>query len=174
VLNGSLVSLAALLVFGGQLGDMFGRRRIFLAGTIVFAAASACAAVAPTFWLLILCRVVQGASGAAMLPTTVALVSSAFTGAQRGIALGTMGGIAAVAGAAGPVIGGVLTATLGWPSVFLVNVPLAAVAVVVTRVAVPRDTPSTQHAPIDFAGAGLLAITITAFIVGLTQSQNWG
>src|SRR4029450_10925532 len=80
--------LAALLVFGGQLGDMFGRRRIFLAGTIVFAAASACAAVAPTFWLLILCRVVQGASGAAMLPTTVALVSSAFTGAQRGIALG--------------------------------------------------------------------------------------
>jgi MFS family permease len=100
VLNGSLVSLAALLVFGGQLGDLFGRRRIFIAGTIVFAAASACAAFAPTFWLLILFRVIQGAGGAAMLPTTVALVSSAFTGAQRGIALGTMGGIAAVAGAA--------------------------------------------------------------------------
>ena len=89
-------------------------------------------------------------------------------------ALGTMGGIAAVAGAAGPVIGGVLTATLGWQSVFLVNVPLAAVAAVITRVAIPRDTPSARHAPIDLPGAGLLAIMITAFIVGLAQSQNWG
>ena len=89
-------------------------------------------------------------------------------------ALGTMGGIAAVAGAAGPVIGGVLTATLGWQSVFLVNVPLAAVAAVITRVAIPRDTPSARRAPIDLPGAGLLAIMITAFIVGLAQSQNWG
>ena len=89
-------------------------------------------------------------------------------------ALGTMGGIAAMAGAAGPVIGGVLTATLGWQSVFLVNVPLAAVAAVITRVAIPRDTPSARRAPIDLPGAGLLAIMITAFIVGLAQSQNWG
>jgi MFS family permease len=72
VLNGSLVALAALLVFGGQLSDLLGRRRVFIAGTIVFAAASACAAVPPTFWLLIHCRVIQGAGGAAMLPATVA------------------------------------------------------------------------------------------------------
>ena len=161
VLNGSLVALAALLVFGGQLGDLLGRRRVFIAGAIVFAAASACAAVAPTFWLLILCRVIQGAGGAAMLPATVALVSSAFSGAQRGIALGTTGGIAAVAGSRRSSLGGVLTATLGWQSVFLVNVPLAAVAAVITRVAIPRDTPSAQHAPIDLPGAGLLAIMIT-------------
>jgi MFS family permease len=174
VLNASLVSLAALLVFGGQLGDLLGRRRVFVVGTIVFAAASACAAVAPTFHLLILCRAIQGAGGAAMLPATVALVSAAFTGGQRGIALGTMGGIAAVAGAAGPVIGGVLTGVFGWPAVFLVNVPVAAVAVVVTFVAIPPDTAPAQHARIDLAGAGLLAIMITAFIVGLTQSQNLG
>ena len=172
VLNASLVSLAALLVFGGQLGDLLGRRRVFVVGTIVFAAASACAAVAPTFYLLVLCRAIQGAGGAAMLPATVALVSAAFTGGQRGIALGTMGGIAAVAGAAGPVIGGVLTGVFGWPAVFLVNVPLAAVAVVVAFVAIPPDTAPAQHARIDLAGAGLLAIMITAFIVGLTQSQN--
>jgi MFS family permease len=75
VLNGSLVTLAALLVLGEQLGDLLGRRRVFIIGTVVFAAASACAAFAPTFALLILFRAVQGAGGALMLPTTVALVS---------------------------------------------------------------------------------------------------
>jgi MFS family permease len=79
VLNGSLVALAPLLVFGGQPGDLPGRRRVFIAGTIVFAAASARAAPAPT-WLLILCRVIQGASGAAILPATVALVADESTG----------------------------------------------------------------------------------------------
>jgi MFS family permease len=82
------------------------------------------------------------------------------------------GGIAAVAGAAGPVIGGVLTGTLGWPSVSLVNVPLAAVAVGLTVVAIPADTAPAQHARIDFAGAGLLAIMITAFIVGLAHLRT--
>jgi MFS family permease len=91
VLNGSLVTLAALLVVGGELGDMLGRRRIFTIGTIAFASASACAVFAPTFGLLILCRAVQGAGGAFMLPTTVALVSATFTGQSRGAALATMG-----------------------------------------------------------------------------------
>jgi EmrB/QacA subfamily drug resistance transporter len=174
VLNASLVSLAAFLVLGGALGDQLGRRRVFIAGTITFAAASACAAAAPTFWFLILCRAIQGAGGAAMLPATVALVSATFTGPRRGTALGTMGGIAAVAGAAGPVIGGVLTAALGWQAVFLVNVPLAAVAVILTVVAIPPDSASAQRLRIDFRGAGLLAVMITALIVGLAQSQNWG
>jgi EmrB/QacA subfamily drug resistance transporter len=174
VLNGSLVTLAALLVLGGQLGDMLGRRRIFIIGTIAFAGASACAAFAPTFGLLILCRAVQGAGGALMLPTTVALVSATFSGPQRGTALGTMGGIAAVAGAAGPVIGGVLTGTIGWPAVFLINVPLAAIAVIITLTAIPRDVAQAGSKRVDLVGAALLAVGIVALIVGLGQSQNWG
>jgi EmrB/QacA subfamily drug resistance transporter len=174
VLNASLVSLSALLVLGGQLGDMLGRRRVFTFGTIIFAAASACAAFAPTFDLLILCRAVQGAGGALMLPTTVALVSAAFSGPQRGTALGTMGGIAAVAGAAGPVIGGVLTATLGWPAVFLINVPLGAIAVIIALRAIPPDVDRVRAKRVDLAGAALLAVAIVALIVGLGQSQSWG
>lgn len=174
VLNGSLVILAALLVVGGQLGDLFGRRRVFTIGTLAFAAASGCAAFAPSFGLLVACRVVQGAGGAMMLPTTVALVSATFAGARRGTALGTMGGIAAVAGAGGPVVGGLLTATLGWPAVFLINIPLAATAVALTWIAVPADQRSRSNRRVDMWGAVLLAVAIICLVTGLSQSQNWG
>ena len=109
-----------------------------------------------------------------MLPTTVAIVSATFTGGRRGTALGTMGGVAAVAGAAGPVVGGLLTATLGWQAVFLINVPLAAVAAVTAMAAVASDPPPSRHAHIDFVGAALLGVAIIALIVGLGQSQSWG
>ena len=99
-----------------------------------------------------------------MLPTTVALVSATFTGRQRGTALGSMGGIAAVAGAAGPVIGGLLTATVGWQAVFLINVPLAAIAVAITLTAIPSDIHQANTAKIDVPGAVLLAVGITALI----------
>lgn len=174
VLNGSLLSLAALLVLGGQLGDLLGRRRVFVVGTVVFAVASACAGLAPTFWLLLLFRLLQGAAGALMLPTTVAIISATFAGPRQGSALGTMGGIAAVAGAAGPVVGGVLTSTLGWQAVFLINVPLAAVAAGVALFAVQPDPPRTRPARVDLVGAGLLAIGISSLIIGLGQSQSWG
>ena len=131
-------------------------------GTIVFAAASACAAFVPTFNLLILCPAVQGAGGAFLLLTTVALVSAAFTGPRRGTALGTMGGIAAVADAAGPVIGGVLTATLGWPAVFLINLPLGAIAVIIALRAIPPDVDQVRAKRVDLAGAALLAVAIVA------------
>src|SRR5918993_4911590 len=101
VLNGSLLPLAGLLVFGGRLGDLLGRRRIFLLGLAVFAGASAIGGMAPNFPLLLLARVAQGAGGALMLPGSVALLSAAFPPEKRGSALGTMGGAAAVAGALG-------------------------------------------------------------------------
>jgi MFS family permease len=85
-----------------------------------------------------------------------------------------MGGIAAVAGAAGPVIGGLLTATVGWQAVFLINVPLAAIAIAITLTAIPSDIHQANTAKIDVPGAVLLAVGITALIVGLSQSQNWG
>lgn len=98
VLNASLLSLAGLLVLGGKLGDLLGRRRVFVLGSILFAGASACAGLAPDFWVLVTFRVLQGAGGALMLPTTIAIVSATFAGRDAGSALGTMGGAAAVAG----------------------------------------------------------------------------
>jgi MFS family permease len=119
VLNASLLPLAGLTVLGGRLADLRGRRKIFVIGSILFAGASALGGLAPTFTVLLTARVLQGVGGALMLPTTVAIVSSAFSQDRAGRALGMMGGIAAVAGALGPTVGGVLTAALSWRAVVL-------------------------------------------------------
>lgn len=174
VLNASLLPLAGLLVFGGRLGDLFGRRRVFLLGSAIFAIGSVCAGLAPTFAVLLMFRVVQGVGGAFMLPTTIAIVSTAFPGRDRGRALGTMGGAAAVAGACGPVLGGALTSWLGWRAVLLVNAPLAVAAVVVAVRAVPRDLGRTARPHVDLAGTALLSVALISLVFGLAQSQDWG
>ena len=174
VLNASLLPLAGLTILGGRLGDLLGRRRIFVIGSVLFAGASALGGLAPTFGVLLAARVLQGAGGALMLPTTVAIVSSAFTRAEEGRALGTMGGIAAVAGALGPTIGGVLTASLTWRSVLLINVPLLVVTLVCTWRAVPSDEPRAERAHIDFSGAAFAGIGLVGLVFGLGQTTVWG
>jgi EmrB/QacA subfamily drug resistance transporter len=174
VLNASLLPLAGLLVLGGRLGDVFGRRRVFITGSVVFTGASAAGGLAPLFGVLLACRVLQGAGGALMLPNTVAIVSAAFPARERGRALGLMGGAAAVAGALGPTIGGALTAALSWRAVLLVNVPLAVLAVAGTLRAVPPDA-AVEHRPhIDLAGTVLLSTALIGLVFGLSQSQAWG
>lgn len=174
VLNASLLPLAGLTVLGGRLGDLLGRRRIFLIGSVLFAGASAVGGLAPTFGVLLLARVLQGTGGALMLPTTVAIVSSAFTRAEAGRALGSMGGIAAVAGALGPTIGGTLTAALSWRAVLLINIPLLVVTLVCTLRAVPPDAPRTGRAHIDFSGAAAAGIGLVGLVFGLGQTTVWG
>ena len=144
VMTASLLPLAGLLVLGGRLGDMFGRKRIFIIGTALFTGASALGGLAPVFPMPLACRILQGAGGALMLPNTVAIVSAAFPEKDRGQALGLMGGAAAIAGALGPTIGGALTAALSWRAVLLVNVPLAVLAIAGTLRAVPPDPPSAS------------------------------
>lgn len=174
VLNGSLLPLAGLLVLGGRLGDLLGLRRIFLLGSVMFGGASALAGFAPTFSILLIARVVQGAGGALMLPASVAIVSAAYPKSARGRALGTMGGVAAVAGALGPTIGGVLTSTLSWRAVLLVNVPLLLLTVLATLRSVPADRPRTGKVHIDFTGAGLLSLILVGLVFGLAQTTVWG
>lgn len=173
VLTGSLLPLSGLLILGGRLGDMLGRRRVFMLGSAMFAGASAVAGLAPVFGVLLAARVAQGAGGALMLPATVAIVSSAFSAKERGRALGTMGGLAAVAGAAGPTIGGTLTSLISWRAVFLVNLPLLLVTIILTRRAVPPD-PRSQPAHVDILGAALVCVTLVCLVFGLTQSTTWG
>jgi EmrB/QacA subfamily drug resistance transporter len=174
VLTASLLPLAGLMVLGGRLGDLFGLRRIFLAGCATFAAASLLAGIAPTFEILVAARAVQGAGGALLLPTSVAIVSSVARRASAGRALGLLGGSAAVAGALGPIIGGSLTGAFGWRGVMLVNLPLAALSVLVTLIVVPRDSPPTSRSRIDFLGALLLCVSLIGIVFGVTQSQTWG
>jgi len=174
VLNASLLPLAGLLVLGGRLGDMFGRRRIFIIGTVLFTGASAVGGLSPVFAVLLACRILQGAGGALMLPNTVAIVSAAYPARERGRALGLMGGAAAVAGALGPTIGGALTAALSWRAVLLVNLPLAVLAVAGTLRAVPPDAAAGQRQHMDIAGTVLLTVALVGLVFGLSQSQAWG
>jgi EmrB/QacA subfamily drug resistance transporter len=126
--------------------------------------------------VLLAARVAQGVCGALMLPATVAIVSTTFPPGQRGRALGTMGGAAAVFAALGPTIGGVLTSALSWRAVLLVNVPLAAGTVLLTLRHVAADEPPEDRAGerIDAAGTVLLALTLAGLVFGLSQSQPWG
>jgi MFS family permease len=136
--------------------------------------ASAVAGLAPSFGVLLAARAVQGAGGALMLPATVALVSAAFPPAERGRALGTMGGIAAVAGALGPTIGGVLTTTISWRAVFLVNVPLLILTLLFTYRSVPTDAARRERAHVDLRGAGLVCLALVGLVFGFAQTPVWG
>jgi EmrB/QacA subfamily drug resistance transporter len=173
VLNASLLALSGLLILGGKLGDVLGRRRIFLLGTILFTAGSAFGGLAPSFIALLAARVIQGTGGAMMLPGSVAIVNSAFSASERGRALGTMGGVAAVAGALGPTIGGVLTA-LSWRLVLLVNVPLAIVCIALTLASVPASGQRAPGARVDVPGTALLCLAIVGLVFGLTETQDAG
>jgi EmrB/QacA subfamily drug resistance transporter len=171
VLNASLLALSGFLIFGGRLGDLLGRRRVFLVGAIAFASASAVGGLAPVFPVLLVARVVQGLGGALMLPGSVAIVNAAFSSEERGKALGTMGGIAAVAGALGPTIGGLLTSALSWRFVLLVNIPLAVVCVIATLAAVPSETAERKDVQLDITGTVLLFVGIVGLVYGLTETE---
>src|SRR5664279_2297681 len=173
VLNASLLALAGLLVLGGRLADLLGRRRVFLLGSALFAGASAVAGLAPLFVILLAARVVQGVGGALMLPATVAILSASYPREARGRALGTMGGVAALAGALGPTIGGVLTSVFSWRAVLLINLPLLVLTLFFTIRAVPADRPREGEVHVDLSGAVLLCVclvgTLSQGLAGMAE-----
>jgi EmrB/QacA subfamily drug resistance transporter len=179
VLNAYAIVFAALLVPAGRAADLIGRRTAFLAGVIVFALASAACAVAPDVWLLVVARIVQAAGGALLMPASLGLLLAAAppdkrTGAIRGWT--SVGGAAA---ALGPVLGGALVAA-NWRWVFLVNVPIAAVALLASLRVLPRADNSKKRASADDAvrpdtvGAALFTIAIGALALALVKSDEWG
>ena len=153
MLNASLVTLAALLVLGGQLGDMLGRRRESSFRDHRLRRRLGVRGVRSNVQSADLVPGRQGAGGHSCCRRQWRWSVPPLTGPRRGTALGTMGGIAAVADAAGPVIGGVLTATLGWPAVFLINLPLGAIAVIIALRAIPPDVDQVRAKRVDLAGA---------------------
>src|SRR3954453_6016043 len=168
VLNASLLPLAGLLVFGGRLRGLPCRPRVFVFGPVLFAGASALGGLAPSMDILLAARVLQGVGGALMLPTTIAIVSATYPPGRRGWALGTMGGAAAVAGALGPTIGGLLTSALSWRAVLLVNVPLAVGAVILARRNVAADRLPTERQHLDVSGTALLSLAVIGLVFGLS------
>ncbi|MFE7125726.1 MFS transporter [Streptomyces sp. NPDC057617] len=177
VVAGYGLAYAVLLVLGGRLGDMFGRRRLFLAGMAAFGLTSLACGVAPDAWTLVGARVAQGAAAALMLPQVLATIHSATAGQRRAKAVSLYGATAGLAMVAGQILGGVLVAAdiagSGWRAIFLVNVPVALLGLVLAVRSVP-ETRSQKPAPIDIPGTVLLAAALMTLLAPLTEGRAAG
>ena len=153
VLNGYLLAIAVLVVTAGRLGDMFGRKRLFLTGMVLFALGSLLSGAAGSEPILILGRVIQGIGAAPMLPLSLAIVCNAFPGGQQARALGIWAAISALALAVGPLVGGALV-ELDWRVIFWINLPIAALGVLITALAATESTDPNAGRRIDLRGLG--------------------
>jgi EmrB/QacA subfamily drug resistance transporter len=172
--NAYTLTFAVLLVTGGRLGDIFGRRRMFLFGVVAFATSSALIGFAPTQGLLVGGRALQGIGAAFMMPATLSIISDAFPPAERGRAIGMWAGVSALALAIGPVVGGFLTEYVSWRAIFFLNLPVAAAAVAVTLFATRESRDETIERSVDFPGMAAISVGLTGLILGLIESNQWG
>jgi MFS family permease len=167
------LTLAALLLGLGSLADQRGRRRMYVAGLVVFAVSSLASGLAVNPAMLIAARGVQGAGGAAMFATTIALLNSSYQGRDRGTAFGVWGAVSGAAAAAGPILGGLLTESLSWRWIFFVNLPISAVAIVMSLRAFGPD-PRPRAARPDVAGIASFTLGATATTYGLIRASADG
>ncbi len=174
VVIANLLAITSLIVSVGRLGDIIGRRRLLLAGIVLFTAASALSGVAPTLWLLIAARAVQGLGGAIMMALTMAIVGETVPKAQTGRAMGMLGTMSAVGTALGPTLGGVLIAGFGWRSIFLVNVPLGILTFLLGKHYLPVDhrDPAAERDGFDTVGTLLLSLTLAAYALAVTIGRG--
>ena len=177
VINGYLLPLGALLLLGGAAGDRFGRKRLLILGTAIFAIASLSCALAGSLPLLLAARLAQGIGAAILLPNSLAILGAAFEGEAKGRAVGIWAAAGAVLGAIGPVLGGWLIDTVGWRTIFLINLPPAAGALILALIFVKENASETDAPGLDWLG-GLLATTSLGCLTwGLTVGagpQGWG
>ncbi|GAB4371531.1 MAG: MFS transporter [Elainellaceae cyanobacterium] len=165
--------VAALILVGGSLGDRFGRRRIFVLGVALFAIASAWCGLAPTIGQLIVARGAQGLGGALLIPGSLAIIGASFTDQQRGAAIGLWSGFTAITSAAGPVLGGWLIETFSWRWIFLINLPLAAIVIVISLWRIPESR-DLEASTLDWLGALLAVVGLGSIVYGLLESANVG
>ncbi|MER7008309.1 MFS transporter [Dactylosporangium sp. NPDC000555] len=165
--------LAALLMAAGSLSDRVGHRRVFVAGLVVFAAASLACGLAPSVSVLIAARGVQGLGAAAMYATNAALLGITYAGRDRSIAFGVWGAASGAAAAAGPIVGGLLTQHVGWRSIFLVNLPVAVLALVLARVALPAGR-GRSTGGVDVPGVVSFTAAASLVVYGLIRAGDTG
>lgn len=172
VLTANLLPLAAFMVVGGRLGDMFGLRKVFLIGGGLFLVSTLVAVTAPNIETLIVARVIQGTGAALMMPNTVSIVATVFPAERRGSALGVLAGGTAFFAALGPLLGGML-ASVDWRLIFVFNMCLTIVTIVLALMSVPRIT-GQRTGRIDYPGLVTFALGIALFVFGLGQVANRG
>jgi EmrB/QacA subfamily drug resistance transporter len=173
-ISGYTLSFAVLLATGGRLGDIFGRRRIFLIGVVIFALSSATAGLAVDATSLVVSRVVQGIGAALMMPGTLSIITDAFPANERGKAMGTWAGVSALALAIGPVLGGFLVEHVSWRAIFYINIPVAIGTVLATLFAVRESRDTSVGRDVDYAGVAVLTAGLTALVLALVEGNSWG
>jgi EmrB/QacA subfamily drug resistance transporter len=173
VVTGYLITLASLILVGGSLGDLFGRRRVFQIGVIWFSAASVLSGLAPNLATLIAARALQGVGGALLTPGSLAIIESAFAPEDRGRAIGTWSGLGGIATAVGPFAGGWLVSGVSWRLIFLLNLPLAGLVLWATRHVPESADPDADH-HIDKLGAVLAVIGLASATYALIEGPSPG
>jgi EmrB/QacA subfamily drug resistance transporter len=170
VIESYALLLGALLLTGGSLGDLYGRRKIFASGVVLFCAASAWCGLAPGVWPLVIARAVQGVGGALLVPGSLALISVNFPESERGRAIGTWSGFTSITAAIGPVLGGWLVQHASWRWAFFINLPLGAAVLVLTLWRVPESRTGDGSARLDWAGALLATVSLGGIVFAFIQS----
>ncbi|WP_326692366.1 MULTISPECIES: MFS transporter [unclassified Streptomyces] len=175
VVGGYALVFAGFLLLGGRLADLYGRRRVFLWGLVLFAASSLIGGLATTPGVLIGMRAVQGLGAAVLAPATLTILTTTFTeGTARTWALAIWTAVSSAGGAAGNLIGGVLTQSLSWRWILLINVPLGVVAVLAALRLLPADRSRASAGKLDLPGAVLATLGVTALVHGVTHAQDHG
>src|SRR5215218_9350745 len=172
--NAYTLSFAVLLVTGGRLGDIFGRRRMFLFGVVAFGLSSAFIGLSQSEAWLVAGRAAQGIGAAFMMPATLSIISNAFPPHERGKAIGTWAGVSAMALAIGPVVGGFLVENVSWQSIFFLNLPVAAGAVAVTLFATRESRDETAPPSVDIPGVAAITVGLAALVLALVEANAWG
>lgn len=175
VYYGYLLTLSALLILAGALSDFYGRRRLFGIGLVGFGVTSVLCGLAPNMELLIVARMLQGAAGAVLVPGSLAILTTTFSGEEQGRAFGFWAGASAMTAILGPPLGGALVAYWSWRAVFLINIPLVALAVYLTLRHMPESRDESASSRFDWAGAVLVVLALGGLTFGVIRGQveNW-
>jgi len=171
VYNGYLLTLSALLILAGAANDHYGRKRMFQLGIAAFAVTSVLCGIAPTLEALVAFRVLQGAAGALLVPSSLSLITACFDGEVRGRAFGYWSGASAATTILGPVVGGLLVDSLSWRAAFLINVPVAIAALYASR-EIQESRDSESSGTFDWLGSGLTALAVGGLAFGTIYGQQ--
>src|SRR5689334_1033184 len=174
VVNAYALTFGVLIVTGGRLADLFGRRRTFFIGTAIFAAFSVLGGAAQSEAWLISMRVLMGIGGALMWPAILGMTYAALPEDRAGLAGGFILGAAGIGNAAGPLIGGALTDLLSWRWIFFLNLPVAAFAVFVTMREIKQDHPDAEDTRMDYAGIATVSVGLVSLLLAFDQVIDWG
>lgn len=174
VINGYSLVFGVSIVSGGRMADMYGRRRIFILGALIFAGFSLLAGLATELWVLLLARALMGVGGAMMWPATLGMTYALIPEDRAGLAGGLIIGSAGIGNAVGPLVGGVLTDSLSWRWIFFLNLPVAALGILVVLWVIEKDKPDTDESGFDFGGVALATLSLMALLLALDMGTEDG